>query len=339
MTPFTTLSFQLPFFPEQASSFAKDVDILSLWLIGFSGVATLIIAGLVLIFGIKYRRRGPDDVGTEFHESAVLEITWTLIPTIVVLVTFVWGAQVFFRLYRPPAGAVEYHVTGKQWMWKAQHPTGQREINELHLPVGQPTRLTLTSEDVIHSFFVPAFRAKTDVIPGRYTSMWFTPTKPGKYHLFCTEFCGAEHSKMIGSVTVLEREAYQKWLASVPVPVAPAQQGQQLFASLSCAGCHDGTSTTGQRAPSLHGLFGREVVLADGRRVRVDETFLRESILDPQAHVAAGFDPVMPTYRGQLDEEGVFALITYLKSLPSETTAAVPAATDATQDAVGSVIR
>lgn len=342
MSAFTATAFQLPFFPEQASSFAKDVDLLTLWLVGFSTFFTVLIAALVVGFAIKYRRRHADEVGSDFHESALLEVTWTVIPLIIVLITFVWGAKVYFRLYRPPAGAVEYHVTGKQWMWKTQHPTGQREINDLHLPVGQPVKLTMTSEDVIHSFYIPAFRAKADVIPGRYTTMWFTPTRPGVYHLFCAEYCGTEHSRMIGSVTVLESDAYQKWLASVPVPATPLKQGAELFSKLSCAGCHDGSAPDGSgapgtRGPSLHGIFGKEIELASGRRVVVDENFLRESILDPAAHVAAGWQPLMPTYRGQIDEEGVMQLISYLKSLPEERAAALPVPPAAAVS--GSVVR
>lgn len=326
------MSFQLPFFPEQASSFAKDVDLLTLWLTAMSAFFTVIIALMIVVFAIKYRRRHPDEVGEEFHESVLLEVTWTVIPLILVLGTFVWGAKVFFRLYRPPAGAVEYQITGKQWMWKAQHPTGQREINSLHLPVGQPTKLTMTSEDVIHSYFVPAFRAKADVIPGRYTTMWFTPTKPGKYHLFCTEYCGTEHSRMVGSVTVMETDDYQRWLASVPVPAPPAKQGEQLFATMSCSTCHDGSNLKG---PELHGIFGREVTLASGRIVRVDENYLREAILDPAAHVARGYQPLMPTYRGQIDEDGVYQLISYLKSLPTERAPELAA----TDTAGGSVVQ
>jgi cytochrome c oxidase subunit 2 len=175
-----------------------------------------------------------------------------------------------------------------------------------------------------------------DVLPGRYTTMWFTPTKTGRFHLFCTEYCGVEHSRMIGSVTVLEREEYQKWLASVPAPATPIERGEELFSELSCAGCHDGAAPGG-KAPSLHGLYGSEVVLASGRRVVADENFLRESILDPAAHVAAGWPPLMPTYRGQLDEEGVMQLISYLKSLPAEQAAALPPPAPAA--GTGSVVR
>jgi cytochrome c oxidase subunit 2 len=212
-------------------------------------------------------------------------------------------------------------VTGKQWMWKTQHPTGQREINELHLPLGRPVRLTMTSEDVIHSFYVPAFRAKADVVPGRYTSMWFTPTKPGRYRLFCTEYCGAEHSRMIGWVTVLGTEAYQTWLAEVPAQRTPAEEGGELYARLGCAECHEGG---GRRGPELEGLYGREVRLASGKSVTADETYLRESIFDPGAKVVAGFERTMPSFRGRLDEEQMHTLVRYLKGLPETRAAAAP---------------
>jgi len=300
----------LPFFPEQASSFARDVDALTLWLVGMSAFFSVVIAVLVIVFALKYRRQHEDEVGETFHESLVLEVTWTIIPLLVVLFTFAWGTKVYFSLYRPPANAAEYQVTGKQWMWKTLHPTGHREINELHLPLGQPVKLTLTSEDVIHSFFIPAFRAKTDVLPGRYTTMWFTPTKVGRYHLFCTEYCGAEHSRMIGWVSVLPPDEYQEWLASVPVPAPLREQGEQVYARLGCAQCHDGA---GREAPLLDGLAGRDVRLASGDRVLADETYLRTAIVDPAAHVVAGYDPVMPSYRGRLEEEEMGALITYLK--------------------------
>jgi len=316
------MPFKLPFFPEQASSFASDVDALTLWLIAMSAFFTVLIAAMVIVFAIRYRRRSADEVGSKFDESPILEVTWTVIPLIIVLVTFAWGAKVYFRLYRPPANALEYNITGKQWMWKTQHPTGQREINELHLPVGQPVRLTMTSEDVIHSFYVPAFRAKADVVPGRYTTMWFTPTKTGRYHLFCAEYCGAEHSRMGGWITVQEPEEYQQWLASVPVPVTVAEQGSKVFARLGCQECHAAGSDL---APQLAGIFGSDVRLADGRTVRVDENYLRESILDPDAKLVAGFEPAMSSFRGQVNEDDLLALVSYLKSLPAERDAALPA--------------
>ena len=204
------MNFKIPFVPEQASTLARDVDHLTFFLVGMSTFFTVLIAAMILVFAVRYRRRAADQVGSSFDESWLLEVTWTVIPLMIVLFTFAWGARIYFRLYRPPADAVQYYVTGKQWMWKTQHPTGQREINELHVPVGQSTKLLMTSEDVIHSFYIPAFRTKADVVPGRYTSLWFNPTKPGRYHLFCAEYCGAEHSRMIGTIVVQEPDDYQK---------------------------------------------------------------------------------------------------------------------------------
>jgi len=307
------MNFKIPFVPEQASTIARDVDQLTFALVAISVFFTVLIAVMVVFFSLRYRRRSADEVGSGFDHSTLLEITWTTIPLLIVLVTFAWGAKVYFHMYRPPADAVQYYVTGKQWMWKTQHPTGQREINELHVPLGQPTKLLMTSEDVIHSFFVPAFRTKADVVPGRYTQIWFTPTKTGRYHLFCTEYCGAEHSRMIGWVTVLEPDEYQKWLASVPVQQTPATVGGELFARLACTNCHQ--EGGGLAGPSLHGIFGRDTQLVDGRTVRVDEHYLRESILVPSAKVVAGYQPVMPSYQGQVNEENVLALIDYIKSL------------------------
>jgi cytochrome c oxidase subunit 2 len=307
------MNFKIPFVPEQASTIARDVDQLTFALVAMSVFFTVLIAVMVVYFSLRYRRRHADEVGSSFDHSTLLEITWTTIPLVIVLITFAWGAKVYFHMYRPPADAVQYYVTGKQWMWKTQHPTGQREINELHVPLGQPTKLLMTSEDVIHSFFIPAFRTKADVVPGRYTQIWFTPTKTGRYHLFCTEYCGAEHSRMIGWVTVQEPDEYQKWLASVPVQQTPATAGGELFARLACTNCHQ--EGGGLAGPSLHGVFGRERQLADGRSVRVDEHYLRESILVPGAKVVAGYQPVMPSYQGQVNEENVLALIDYIKSL------------------------
>jgi cytochrome c oxidase subunit 2 len=303
----------LSILPDQASSVASEVDRLTWWLIGMSTFFTVLIALLIVLFAVRYRRRDPESVGSRFDNSAPLEIAWTLIPLLLVLFTFGWGAKVYFDLYKPPSDAATFYVTGKQWMWKIQHPTGQREINELRVPLGQTVRLLMTSEDVIHSFYVPAFRTKADVLPGRYTSIWFRPTRTGRYHLFCTEYCGAEHSRMIGTVHVLEPEEYQRWLASVPVPVLPAVGGEELFAGLGCANCHRAESDA--RGPSLAGLYGREVELVGGGRVRADESYLRESILSPGRRVVAGYQPVMPSYRGQISEEEMIALIEYIKSL------------------------
>ncbi|MBP1643369.1 MAG: cytochrome c oxidase, subunit [Acidobacteria bacterium] len=320
------MPFKIPFMPEQASSMAGEVDALTLYLVAMASFFTVLVAAMVIYFAIRYRRRSPDEVGGSFDNSALLEITWTVIPVLIVLFTFVWGARVAFRLYRPPADAVQYYVTGKQWMWKTQHPTGQREINELHVPLGQPVKLLMTSEDVIHSFFVPAFRVKADVLPGRYTSLWFTPTKTGRFHLFCAEYCGAEHSRMIGWVTVMEPEEYQAWLASVPTQGSPTAAGERLFAQLACHTCHQ--DAAGAKGPALGGLYGRPVALADGRTVLADESYLRESILNPAAKVVAGYEAVMPSFQGQVSEEGILELINYVKSLPAGGSASVAAASE-----------
>jgi len=308
------MNFKLPFVPEQASAAASEVDNLTFFLVGMSTFFTVLIAAMIIFFAIKYRRKSADGVGSSFENSPLLEITWTVIPLLVALFTFAWGLKVFFRLYRPPANAVEYQVTGKQWMWKIQHPTGQREINELHVPIGQPTRLVMTSEDVIHSFFVPAFRVKADVLPGRFTSLWFLPTKAGRYHLFCTEFCGTQHSGMTGWVVVQSPEEYQAWLASAPGPKAPSADGAQLFAQYACNTCHK--PGPGGRGPILHGIFGTEVALADGGTVKVDDAYLRESILMPSARIVQGYEPIMPAFQGQISEEAMQQLIEYIKNPP-----------------------
>lgn len=298
--------------PEQASSLAGQVDSLYLWLVGISVFFSLLIAALILVFAVRYRRRAPREVGSRFDSSLLLEVTWSVIPLLIVLGTFFWGAKLYFGMFRPPADAVEYFVTGKQWMWKIQHPTGQREINQLHVPIGVPIKLTMTSEDVIHSFFVPAFRVKADVLPGRYTTLWFKATEKGTYHLFCAEYCGAEHSKMIGQVIVMDREEYQAWLAGGATGVSMAAAGEQLFTQLACSTCHKADATG--RGPVLVGVFGSQVRLASGRTLVADENYLRESILNPMAKVVYGYQPVMPTYQGQLSEEGLLQLISYLKT-------------------------
>lgn len=314
------MNFKLPFLPEQASAGASEVDNLTLFLVGMGTFFTVLIAVMVIFFAIRYRRKSDNLVGSNFENSAFLEITWTVIPLLIALFSFGWGVKVFFRLYRPPANAVEYQVTGKQWMWKVQHPTGQREINELHVPIGQPTRLVMTSEDVIHSFFVPAFRAKADVLPGRQSNIWFTPTKTGRFHIFCAEFCGTEHSGMIGWVTVQTQDEYQAWLASAPAPKAPSADGGRLFAQYACNTCHK--PGPGGRGPVLQGIYGTEVALADGGKARVDDAYLRESILMPSAKMVQGYEPIMPSFQGQVSEEALQQLISYIKSLSPEDAAA-----------------
>ena len=304
---------ELPLFPEQASTFAPEVDHLLYFLMAVSVFFTLLIFGAILYFAIRYRRRSEQELPHVVHGGMALEILWTVIPFGLTMIMFGWGASIFFRESVPPADAMQIYVVGKQWMWKVQHMEGQREINELHVPMGRAIKLTMTSEDVIHSFYVPAFRTKQDVVPGKYSTSWFRPTKPGKYHLFCAEYCGTRHSGMIGYVYVMEPQDYQNWLSGGRPTGSLADSGQKLFQDLACSNCHkpDGSG----RCPNLVGLFGKNVQLADGRTVKADEAYIRESILNPTAKVVAGYQPVMPTFQGLVTEEGVLQLVEYVKSL------------------------
>ncbi len=302
----------LPLWPEQASTIAARVDALYIFLLALSVVFGTLIAGSVIVFAIRFRRRSETEVPPAIHGSAALELTWSLVPFAIVMVVFFWSADIFFAMSRVPPGAMDVYVVGKRWMWKTQHLTGQREINELHVPTGVPVRLLLTSEDVIHSFYVPAFRIKRDAVPGRYATTWFEATRPGRYHLFCAEYCGTKHSAMIGSVVVMEPAAFQAWLAGA-ASGSLASAGQKLFTDLGCASCH--REDTLARGPDLQGLFGSPVRLADGASVTADESYLRESIVNPAARVVAGYQPIMPTYQGLVNEEGLMQLIAYLQTL------------------------
>jgi cytochrome c oxidase subunit 2 len=315
---------QFPFFPEQASNFAFEMDLFYLFLVAVTAFFTAAIAVAGLYFLIKYRRRSLSEVPEQIEGNLKLEILWTVIPFLISMFIFAWGAKIYYQAYTPPKDALEIFVTGKQWMWRAQHPDGQREINELHVPLGRRVKLTMTSEDVIHAYFIPAFRTKTDVVPGRYTTSWFTPTKTGTYHLFCAEYCGTQHSGMIGKVVVMEYSDYQNWLRGVPTDKTPAEAGAQLFTSNACNNCHLENNTG--RGPSLQNLYGSEVKLADGSTVKVDEAYLRESILNPGAKVVSGYTNDMPTFQGLLTEEQVAMIIQYIKSIGPRQGAA-PAAT------------
>jgi len=303
----------MPFFPPEASSFAGHVDALYVFLILVTAFFSILIGTLVVYFAIKYHRKAPDEIATEVHESGALEIIWTVIPFGLVLVMFAWGASVYFKITRPPANALDIYVTAKQWMWKLQHTDGHREMNELHVPVGVPVRLTMASEDVIHSFYVPAFRFKRDVVPGRFSTAWFEATKPGKYHLFCAEFCGTRHSNMIGWIYAMDPRDYQAWLAGGSPGESLAAAGAKRFVEHACNTCHG--DQPGARGPSLAGLFGRQVQLASGQTLVADETYIRESIVNPQAHLVAGYPPIMPTFQGLISEEGLLQLVAYVKSL------------------------
>jgi cytochrome c oxidase subunit II len=297
---------------------ATRVDSLYFFLIGITAFFSLLIAGLILAYAIKFRRRTPDGIGATIHGGLMLEITWSVIPFLITMVLFVWGASVFFAMSRPPDETLNVYVVGKQWMWKFQHLDGQREINELHVPVGRAVKLIMTSEDVIHDVFVPAFRVKADVIPGRYTNLWFTPTKPGTYHLFCAEYCGTRHSGMVGQVVVMEPNDYQTWLSGGAGEGSLASAGQKLFNDLACNTCHRPDAQG--RGPVLQNLFGKTVELASGERIVADEAYIRESILNPQAKITAGYQPIMPTFQGQVTEEGLLELIEYVKTLKQDTT-------------------
>jgi cytochrome c oxidase subunit 2 len=321
-----------PLFPDSASTLSGHVDALFIVWSLISVFFTVLIAGLIIVLMSRYRRRHPEEVGADERAALWLEILWSAVPLAIMLAMFVWGTKVFFELYRPPADAVEYTAIGKQWMWKIQHPEGQSEINALHIPVGQAIKVKLASEDVIHSFYIPAFRVKQDAVPGRYTSLWFTADKPGVYHLFCAEYCGTEHSRMIGSVIVMEPRDYESWMAGGTGGKSMVASGSDLFTSLACVTCHRSSPGVTQRGPNLEGVFGSQVKLADGRAVVADDNYVRESILNPLAKVVAGYDPVMPTFQGQVSEEQLIQLIAYVRSLgptgaaPAGGTGGTPAA-------------
>ena len=303
-----------PFVPESASTISGDVDALYFYISGVTVFFTLLISLVIIFFVIKYRRRNPFEIPRPIEGSTKLETLWSVIPLLIAISIFAWGAKVYFAQYRPPKNAIEVYVVGKQWMWKFQHTTGQREINELHVPVGRKIKLIMATEDVIHDVFVPAFRIKADVVPGRYTTEWFEATKPGRYHLFCAEYCGMNHSGMGGWVVVMEPAEFDNWLSGNANSMSPAAAGQQMFESLGCVSCH-GANGEGGRGPALLGVFGSQVVLNNGQTVNADEGYIRESILNPQAKIVTGFGPIMPSFQGQVSEEQLLQLVAYVKSL------------------------
>lgn len=307
--------FLIPLFPTAASTDAQSVDDLFIFMLALCGFVALTISLLVIYFAIRYRRRSEDQLALWAGSVPWLEWAWTIVPLVIFIGIFFWGVKLYFAAVRPPSDAIEIHVVAKQWMWKFQHPEGQREINELHVPVGRRVKLTMISQDVIHSLFVPDFRLHRDVLPGRYLESWFEATKPGRYHLFCSQYCGTNHSAMVGYVYVMEPADYQRWLTGGGEG-SLASQGQKLFRQLACNTCHTGDSLA--RGPVLDGLFGTTVRLQDGSSVLADENYLRESILKPREKVVAGFQPIMPTFQNQVDEEQVLELIDYLKSLGTE---------------------
>lgn len=306
------MSHWLPLWPTAASTNAGRIDALFIFLLVSSGLISAGIFACLIVFAVKYRRRPGNEVAAQISGSVKLETAWTLIPLGLAMIPFFWGASLYLDVSSPPDDALDVYVVARQWMWKTEHPDGQAEIDELHVPVGRPVRLTMISQDVIHSFFVPDFRVKADVLPGRYTTTWFEATTPGRYRIQCAEFCGTDHSMMIGWVTAMDPADFENWLATQGTQ-SLASQGDRLFQQLGCNGCH--RDDTYRRAPVLEGLYGRPVRLQDGSQVIADDAYLRESILNPSAKIVDGWQPIMPTFEGQLTEEQLVSLIAYLRSI------------------------
>ena len=298
---------------ESASTFATEWNWLFWMLVAVCGVVATGIAVLLIYWTIRYHRRRADELPEQIEGNIKIEAAWTVIPLILFLGMFGWGAKLYFEIERPPANARTVYVVAKQWMWKAQYATGQREINTLHVPVGEPVQLIMISQDVIHSFFVPAFRIKQDVLPRRYTAIWFQATKPGMYHLFCAEYCGTKHSGMIGWVYAMQPHEFQLWLEQGGAEGSLASTGEKIFHQFGCANCHH--FDTQGRCPMLRDLYGRPVQLMNGQTILADETYIHEKILHPRAQLIQGFDPIMPSFDGQLTEEQLVALIAYIKAL------------------------
>jgi cytochrome c oxidase subunit 2 len=294
-----------------ASSMAERIDTLFFTLVGITVVVIIAIVGLIIRFAVRYRASNLNvDRSHRVLRNRKLEAAWVLGPLTVFLVLFAWGAKLYAELYRPPGDAQVVYIVGKQWMWQLQHPEGRRELNELHVPVGQPVRLVLTSEDVIHSFFVPALRLKQDAVPGLYTSVWFEANREGRFRFYCAEYCGTQHADMMGTVTVMEPDAYERWLEGESTMAA---QGQQLFEDNGCTGCH--ASDGAVPAPPVAGLLGRHIRLAGGRRVTAGLDYIRESIIEPARQARPGFDPnAMPSFQGQLDELDILKLAEYMRA-------------------------
>jgi len=303
-------------FPPEASSTAQQVDWIYFALTALTFLICAIVFLPIIFFAIKYRTGSTADRSNPRVESILIESGWTIVPLVIFIGLFGWGAIVYFHIERPPRDALQVQVVGKQWMWKLQHAEGKSEINELHLPVGRAVTLTMTSQDVIHSFFVPAFRVKQDVVPGRYTSEWFKPSKPGEYHIFCAQYCGTHHSGMIGRVLVMEPIDYEHWLSTGQSTESIVLAGERLFRERGCSGCHSLNSKF--HAPLLDGVFGKPALLEGGNIVTADERYMRDSILLPGKEIARGYQNIMPSYTGQLSEEEIMQLIAYLKSIGNQ---------------------
>jgi cytochrome c oxidase subunit 2 len=302
-------------FPEQSSTFASRVDALFFFILAVAAFFAILIAGCIVYFSVRYRRRPEHPFAPAAQPVLWVECAWTALPLVIVLVIFVWGSRLYVSAYSPPRESMEVHVVGKQWMWKVQHPQGRREINELHVPLNTPVRLAMISQDVIHDFYIPEFRIKQDVLPGRYTYTWFEATRLGEGHLFCAQYCGTQHAQMIGRVVVMQPADYANWLRGLtPGEESTTGAGELLYRQFGCNACH------GVKAPTLAGLYGSTVTFADGSTVVADESYLREHILTPRNRTVAGYASTMPSYRGQLNEEQLVQLIAYIKTLRVEKT-------------------
>jgi len=298
----------IPFAPIQASTAAASVDHLFLFELSVGMFFVALIFTLIVYFALRYHRRSDDEVPPRVGTHYGLEAAWSIIPFAFMMVYFFWGAKIYVNLKKPVTHAMEVHVTGKQWMWKIEHANGVREINELHVPVGQPVKLIMSSQDVIHDFFIPEFRIKQDVLPGSFVTEWFQATRVGEYHLFCAQYCGTDHSRMVGHVVVMEPAQFQAWLSQAVPSDSPVAAGAKLFSSYGCMTCH------GQRSPTMAGLYMSRVTLSDGSVVTADDAYLRESIVNPSTQIVAGYPPIMPPFY-QLSEDQIFQLVQYIKSL------------------------
>src|ERR1700722_567381 len=299
-------------FPAEASTIAPYADALYAFLMTITVIGLVLVGALVFGFSILYFE-GRSQIATQVEVSALLDTAWTIIPLAFFMVAWIWGALLYFRIYDPPTNAMNIYVVGKQWMWKAEHEGGQNEINALHVPTGRAVQLTMISQDVFHSFSIPDFRIKREVIPGRYSTVWFEATTPGTYHIFCTQYCGTNHSAMIGEVTVLTPDDYEKWTASSTSGMSLSQNGERLFASMGCNACHSGNAAA--RGPNLAGVYGTKLQLTNGSTGQVNNAFQPVAMLNPSQHITAGFAPIMPTYQGQISEDGLIDLVEYLKTL------------------------
>lgn len=312
--------WDFPLHPPADSSLATRVDHLFYAWLALAGIVTVAVFFLIVYFSVKYRHgsranRDMPSRGTLRHESHRIEIAWIVTPLILFLGMGFWAAGIYYAHAAPPADATEVYAVGKQWMWKLEHTGGQREIDELHVPAGRPIKLVMTSQDVIHSFFMPVFRIKQDVLPGRYTILWFTADKPGDYHVFCAQYCGTDHARMIGHVVVMQPAAFERWLTSGSAPQSMAAEGAARFRQYGCSGCHGASASV--HAPKLEGLFGRRVQLSDGSSVVADERYIHDSVMLPRKDVVAGYEPIMPSFQGEIAEEDLLEIVEYIKSLHS----------------------